>query len=73
MKQSKKINVVKDDKLLFIKCNDLFEYGNHLDEKWFVLNRDCGYGYFRQEGPFTKGEIIDKYGILLIDLDEKPN
>jgi hypothetical protein len=65
--ESKKINVVKDDKLLFIKCNDLFDYGKHVEDKWFVINRDCGYGFFRNDGAMTKGEIIDKYGVLLIE------
>ena len=66
MQTNKTLPVFQDDDVTIFKCEDLW-YENHKG-KYFVLEKSNGYGFFQPcVKAFTKGEIVDKFGILILE------
>lgn len=58
--------VYKNERLMIIRTDHLF-YPNY-DKRYFILEKSEGYGFFIEIiRTYTKGEILDKYGIVIKD------
>ena len=56
--------VYKSESIIILKAEDLL-YEKYKD-KYFVFDTDCGYGFFHDiKAPMSKGEIFDKYNIVI--------
>lgn len=61
---NKTIKVQQKDKVVIIKAEDVGI--ERYDGRYFVLDSDCLYGFFYPlDRTFSKGEILDKYGIIV--------